>query len=61
MTHLGEQLARFGRLFAFAFIAQAAVLDWQHLTRAALISATVAAAETAVRQYWRVTKTDKSS
>lgn len=61
MSHFGEQLARFGRLFAFAFLPMAAAWDWNHLTRSAVLAATIAALEVAVRQYWRVTKADKAS
>lgn len=44
------QAARFGRLFVVALGTQAAALEGQNLTRSVVISAVVAAAETAWRQ-----------
>lgn len=56
MTHLGEQIARFARIFGLAFLAQAGALDWTHLDRSALISVAIATAETGFRQIFKVTK-----
>lgn len=56
MTHFGEQLVRFARLFAFAFVPQALAFDWNHLDRSVVIAAAIAAAETAFRQFFKVSK-----
>jgi hypothetical protein len=52
--HVWEQVGRFVRVFAFAFLPLAASFDWEHLTRSALLGAVVAAAETAYRQFYKV-------
>ena len=56
VSKLQQQAARFGRLFAFAFLTQALLLDWSHPTRSAVISAVIASAETAFRQWWPAEK-----
>ena len=44
------QALRFARLFLLALASQAVLLDFEHLTRSAVVAATVAAVETAFRQ-----------
>lgn len=44
------QVLRFARLFLLALASQAVLLDFEHLTRSAVVAATVAAVETAFRQ-----------
>ena len=49
-SHVKEQVLRFARLFAAAFIAQLVAVDLHHLGRTALISTAVGAAEVVLRQ-----------
>ena len=53
-SHVKDQVLRFCRLFATAFVLQAAALNLGHLGRSALVSAGIAALEVAVRQYSQV-------
>lgn len=50
-TNVKVQAARFARLFAAAFVTQAAALDLHHLGRSAIIATIVGAAEVAWRQF----------
>jgi len=49
-THAKEQALRFARIFALTAIPQLVAIGASHLTRTAVISVVVAAAETAFRQ-----------
>lgn len=46
------QVGRAARLFAFAFLAQLAAAGTDHLDRAVLVSAGLAALEVVYRQFW---------
>lgn len=52
MPHHWEQVLRFVRLFALAFLAQLALVGADHIDRNALIGAGIAAAEVVFRQIW---------
>lgn len=54
MPHWQQQCGRAARIFGLAFLAQAAALDWTHLTRTALIAVAVAALEVTFRQLFPV-------
>lgn len=49
-THAKEQALRFVRIFAMSVIPQLLLIGANHLTRTAVISVVIAAAETAFRQ-----------
>ena len=49
-SHVKEQVLRFARLFAAAFIAQLVAVDLHHLGRTALISTAIGAVEVVIRQ-----------